>query len=966
MALLVFSFLVVVLIWLEAGPDSAEELRQIEQLIRRGDYVAAEKLATDAIVHFPENPEFAWLAAVSAAQADHAEEAFRWTEQVPQGTPRHLDAARLRAKLAEDPLHRLRDAELAGLSILQQSPGDLRTHELLAKQYGLTARRFEAIPHVLEMIRGGEETDLILLLGRERGIIQDDEKLRRARMALPDDPRPVLGQAWHAINEERHADAELLLKEALRLGPELPATWAAWGRWLADRKSIGPWREWVTTCPASAEVHPDVWRARGEWADTQSDKDAALRCYWECVRRSPETRPATMRFAQLLADAGQTEPARRCQVYLEQLLALETAQDRAFSSQAGGDLGSLLGLVKRYHDAGRLWEALALCRLAAAMNPNQSAAAEQLSVLTRDTVNLPLTLTAPQWNPATGLDFSALPLPGIETRENPHSEGKHAASTLISFDEQSTAAQLHFRYEDGARGPRRLMHEITGGGIAFLDYDIDGFPDVFCSQGGTQPPLYPTDRSDQLFRNQNGVRFENRSTPAGIQEQGFGQGVSVGDLNSDGFPDLFVGNIGENALWINQGDGTFVEASSDWGLQGAVWTTSSVIADLNQDGHPDLYEVNYLQGNQLFERICKHADGSDSQCMPFDFEAEPDRVWINSGAGQWVDGKAILSRVADGKGLGVVAWRPALAEKLCVFVANDTTPNFLWIPRQQNGHWQLEEQGILAGVALSQDGKPQGSMGIAVGDVDQDQRFDLCVSNFLAESFAIYRAKDDLNFQDQARETGLRELTLNRLGFGTQFFDADCDGQLELFLANGHIQDLSRLGRPYRMPPLFCAWNGERFEEIHPPSLGKYFQSEWLARAAAVGDWNQDGLLDLLVSHLDDTTKLLTNTSPATRGSLSLRLVARDSARDAVGTIVTIRCGERRWVRQLIGGGGYQATNESSIAWGLSSARQIDELVIDWPSGRQQRMTNLQLPFRGIAIEGRERVMSFTPSSNAE
>lgn len=966
MALLVFSLLVAILVWLGTGPDSAEKQRQIEQLIRRGDYVAAEKLAADAIVHFPENPEFVWLAAASAAQADHAEEAFRWTEQVSLDASRYLDAARLRAKLAEDPLSRLRDAELAGLSILQQRPDDLRSHELLAKQYGLTARRFEAIPHVLELIRRGEETDLILLLGRERGIIQDDEKLRRARTALPDDPRPVLGQAWHAINEERHADAELLLKEALRLGPELPATWAAWGRWLAERKAIGPWREWVAACPELADVHPDVWRSRGEWADAQSDKDAALRCYWECVRRSPESHPATMRFAQLLAEAGQTEPARRCQIYLEKLLVLETEQDRAFSSQAGGDLGTLLGLVKRYHDAGRLWEALALCRVASEMDPNQPAVAEQLTALTRDTANLPLTLTAPQWNPASGLDFSALPLPGTESRENRHSESQHAVSTHISFDERSAAAQLHFRYEDGARGPRLRMHEITGGGVAFLDYDIDGFPDVFCSQGGTQPPPNPTDRSDQLFRNQNGIRFENRSTPAGIQEQGFGQGVSVGDLNSDGFPDLFVGNIGENALWINQGDGTFVEASEDWGLQGSAWTTSSVIADLNRDGHPDLYEVNYLRGNQLFERICKHADGTDSQCMPYDFDAEPDRVWVNSGEEHLVDGAAILSRAADGKGLGVVAWRPALSEQLCVFVANDTTPNFLWVPRQQNGHWQLAEQGILAGVALSQDGKPQGSMGIAVGDVDQDQRMDLCVTNFLAESFAIYRAKDDLNFQDQARETGLRDLTLNRLGFGTQFFDADCDGQMELFLANGHIQDLSRYGRPYRMPPLLCTWGGARFEEIRPQSLGEYFQSGWLARAAAAGDWNQDGLLDLLVSHLDDTTKLLTNTSPATRGTLSLRLVARDSARDAVGTIVTIRCGERRWIRQLIGGGGYQAANESSIAWGLSSALQIDELVIDWPSGRQQRIANLQLPFRGIAVEGLDRVMGFSPSPEAK
>jgi len=938
-------------IWFGSGEDWKLRYRMIEEAEGR-DTNRALELAKEATELYPDHPEFLWMATQLAQRANQREEAYRLACEIPDSLPWSLAALRLRATLADNPMHFLGEAEAACQKLLKAVPDERGAHEQLAQQYGLTARRFEAIPHILELVRSNHETDLILLIGRERGIIQNDEKLRACRKAAPQDPRPLLGLAWHAMNEERHSEADTLLQEALRLGADMPAVWGLRGRWLATRNQLGPWSEWIRNCPASAESHPDVWLARAQWADHQNDHAAVLRCYWECVRLSPELRQATMRFAQLLAESGNATAATRCQQYLEKLIALESAQDQAFSSGAPQEASTLPFLIDKYQEAGRLWEALALSRVAVQLAPQDPEQARRLAELTQATQDLPLVMTAPSFNPAASLDFSTLPLPRADTTPSHDVRPSPAeSSSSISFEDQSISTGFRFRFEDGSRGPRLKMNEITGGGIGVLDYDVDGFPDLFCSQAGNNPPQQPADLSDQLFRNEQGVRFQNAGPSAGIYERGFGQGVAVGDLNSDGFGEIFVGNIGANALWVNEGDGTFTESSAAWGLEGAVWTTSSLIADLNRDGHPDLYEVNYLKGEKLFERTCKLPDGSASQCMPFDFEGETDRLWLNSGDGRLVDATSSLSRVPNGKGLGISAWSPDPQGPVCVLVANDTTPNYFWVPEEHAGQTTWSEQALLAGLALSQEGKPQGSMGISVGDIDGDSRMDACVTNFLAESFAFYRADDAMSFRDEARESGLRDLTWNRLGFGTLMLDADADGELELFLANGHIQDLTRTGRPYRMPPLLCRWKNQQFQAVEPKTLGRYFESDWLARAAASLDWNRDGRIDLLIGHLDDPTLLLTNTSSQSGKSITLRLIARNSAREAIGTTVTFRQGKRTWTRQLIGGGGYQASSEPLIH-GAVSGDALDELIIDWPSGTRQRFENVPTPFRGAVLEG--------------
>ncbi|HIB63631.1 MAG TPA: VCBS repeat-containing protein, partial [Phycisphaerales bacterium] len=345
---------------------------------------------------------------------------------------------------------------------------------------------------------------------------------------------------------------------------------------------------------------------------------------------------------------------------------------------------------------------------------------------------------------------------------------------------------------------------------------------------------------------------------AGISERGFGQGVTIGDYNSDGFPDVYVANIGGNTLWRNNGDGTFTNVTDTANLKSDEWTTSCVMADLNQDGLCDIYDVNYLTGSDIFDRVCKHANGSPALCMPFDFDGQPDRLWINQGNGQFHDAtKELLSTVPNGKGLGIAVWDATGNGELSWVVANDTTPNFFFSPEKSpNDVVTFRERGILSGLAYNSDGKAEGSMGIALGDANQDGLTDLLMTNFLNESNTLYLGSPNEYFTDATRDYNLEDSSIPVLGFGTQFVDLDLDGVEELFVSNGHIDDLRKYGKPYRMRPQVLLSTEGKFTSLDGDNLGEYFQSEWLGRSVARLDWNRDGRDDLIVGHLDTPTAL--------------------------------------------------------------------------------------------------------------
>jgi tetratricopeptide (TPR) repeat protein len=834
----------------------------------------------------------------------------------------------------------------------------VEAHSGLAQLLVLSGRKGEAVSSILQLVRQGVETDMLFLLALQDTVINDRPALDAARKADPNDANSLVGLAWRASRAERVDEALGLLREAVQRQPDLAFPHVALGRLLLDQRRFDELAECLKSLPADADLVGEVWFLRAQLCVHEGQVREAVRCYWEGLKRSPESKVATFHLAGLLSEVGATGEAARFVERVRLLQESEAVQHRVLYSRDQSRIDPLLELIRSYEQVGRVWEAFGWCQVAVRMDDTNIEAQRRLRELQSQVDGMPLQLVADLANTALSVDLSQFPLPSVRTttvtpRDMPNGA---AAKSTLSFREDSTQSGLQFRYFSGTEGPpSRRMFEFTGGGVGVLDYDVDGFSDVYFTQGchwpiGSQKEAH----TDRLFANRTGQSFRDVTEKAGLVEAGFGQGVTVGDFNSDGFPDLYAANIGGNCLWSNNGDGTFSNVTELAGVAADEWTTSCVMADLNGDAFPDIYAVNYVTAPDVFDRVCRHGDGSPKLCMPYDFEATIDRLWLNDGDGRFTDAtQSVCTTAPKGMGLGVVAWDVDGSGRLSLLVANDTTPNlFLTNDSPGEGPFRLNERGIETGLALNGDGKATGCMGVAMGDVDDDGRIDLFITNFFDEPNTLYTNSVPGFFEDRSRSAGLYSPSLNKLGFGTQFLDSDLDGRLELFVANGHVDDLRRAGRPYRMSPQLFGPVGRSFVEIEATSLGPYFQSERLGRAVARLDWNRDGQDDLIVGHLEDPCALLTNTTPDAGRFLSLKLFGTASSRDAIGTIVRATIGGRTLTRQLTAGDGYQASNERRIIIGTEAAAAIDRLTVRWPSGREQTFDDVASSQEAILVEG--------------
>jgi len=334
------------------------------------------------------------------------------------------------------------------------------------------------------------------------------------------------------------------------------------------------------------------------------------------------------------------------------------------------------------------------------------------------------------------------------------------------------------------------------------------------------------------------------------------------------------------------GDGTFEDVTGISGTGDPRWTYSCVIADLNGDSLPDIYSVNYLESNDVYERICRHRDGLPRLCMPFQFDGAQDQLYLNLGDGRFenVTGTAGIQH-KDGKGLGIVVADFTDDNQPDIFVANDTVANFLFVNQSATspGTLAFADEGVIRGVAFNGSGKAEGCMGVAVDDADGDGRLDLFVTNFHQETNTLFLQSGPGLFKDQTTRSGLAANSLPLLGFGAQFLDADLDGAPDLIATNGHIDDLSAYGRPYKMRTVLY-WNqgSGQFREVPARVAGEFFQAEALGRGMAKWDWNRDGREDVTVSFLDRPAALLTNTTRTTGHFIALTFSGKQSSRDAL------------------------------------------------------------------------------------
>jgi hypothetical protein len=502
------------------------------------------------------------------------------------------------------------------------------------------------------------------------------------------------------------------------------------------------------------------------------------------------------------------------------------------------------------------------------------------------------------------------------------------------------------------------MFESTGGGTAVIDYDLDGWPDLFLTQGvewplGADRPAPSNKYRDQLYRNR-GHRFENitnSSFPDG--EEGYGQGCSAGDFDNDGFPDLYIANIGANQLLRNNGDGTFSDISRSASISGDAWTTSCLIADLNADGNPDLYDVNYLQGEHIFSIEC-----SANRCSVRNYQGAPDQVQLSRGDGTFETVPDATPK-ANAKGLGIVLFHVDQEPMPSLFIANDQVPNFFLRPSSNNGTYTNE--GPIRGLAVNMYGQATASMGVAAGDVNHDGMLDLFVTNFEGEAKNLFLQREHGFFEDSIFGSGIMSAGIPYVGWGTQFLDADNDGELDLVVTNGHIADFHEKGVDYRMPIQFFRSIGPaRFAQIPGASAGALFERNLFGRSLAKFDWNRDGRTDFVVSCIDSDAILATGLCPTRNHWLDIRLHARTSARDAIGAIVDVHVGSTVYSQQMIAGDGYHASNQRTLHFGLGLAPSVDRLTVRWPSGANSDFGPVSLDETIDLIEGVPHVIEQT------
>jgi len=924
-----------------------------------GNAEVAEKLAWEAWNLDPNLNAAALLAAQAASSRNEFSKAANYASHVNGNDPSTQFAAlKILADLYHFRLYRLTDAENAYRSALQISADDFECNAGLANLLGLCGRRAEAVPIVLNLIRLGQASDLLMLLAREDAVVNDVATLEEANRRSANDPLPRVGLAWHAVEKGENELAVRMLREAISLDSKLVCARVALAKQFGttgEFDELGQIVHDLAELKAQTDEFADMWIARGRLAEHQGNALGAIRCYAEAASRTPDSKLANARLAQLLSQHGETTAAKNFGAYAVSLQALRDAQDRVFFTRSAPRLDDMLALIGQYETVGRVWEAYGWCQVGLGIDPSQTQLQIKMKQLEQILAKAPLQLVVPSAMPSNAMELARYPLPTIRDDFKSATVANIDAAPDFKLRDDAKLAKLEFRFVNGTdKVAERRMYEFTGGGIGVIDFDLDGWPDAVFTQGTRWPPSsQPQIFKDKLFRNIQGEFFEDVNQ-LNLVDDGFGQGIAVGDYDSDGFPDIYVAQIGQNRLLHNNGDGTFADHTEQASIPQSSWTTSSIIADLNGDSFPDLYDVNYVQGTDVFERICADSDGQPAMCLPGDFDAAADCLWINDGRGSFTDGTlSELSSVPAGKGLGVVAFDAEGNGQLGLFVANDTTPNFWFQPSLlSSGRYKISEQGLASGLAFSGEGKAKGCMGVAASDVNDDGKIDLLVTNFLNESNTLYLNQGMGQFSDGTLASGLQEPSRRVLGFGTQFLDLDLDGNTELFVANGHIDDLSRRNIPYEMQAqLFTVRNG-RFSLQRPTDARPYFREKRLGRSVVKLDWNRDGREDLLVGHLNSQYSLLTNLT--TGGNrITLRLIGTKSNRDAIGAAVEVDYVERHLTAQITAGDGYQASNQRQLFFGLGKKDRADRIRIRWPSGLTQELVNIEAGSELTVIEGR-------------
>ena len=958
----------------QVGVDNT--LRSAKQFAAMGDMEKARKLIRQVLLQSPTSPQTNWEIIALLRSMNAHSEAADLIEQLPVAAIIKMNhVAESFDSLIHSKRFDLADSFLRDcIEAESESPV---AHRLLAQLLNSQGRRFEASQSVLELIRLRSVTRLELLSLVD---VSGPYLLVDFRPVLGDASTTLFGmhearQLWFSSRPDR-VKAIQQLEQIDQRHSQHPAYVSLALRFYAENSQWQHFQDLLAKRPESVDQYPDYWQAIGAWYFHRSDVQNAAAAWIECLKLDPTNRSA-LRTLIASQDSLDEDSTLKLQSWLADL-------DKLFRMARDATPDQASWIAKTLRSRIRPWEATAWSKITAQANGQLASMIQNLNAThaqilqweSKYSLDDVRTIRLQQNLPAKlqGLALPIVPLSriAVDSTNTNGSQSDQQRDRVFRFNAVAKRSGIDTSYVNAypANGSDFRLYQANGGGLAVIDYDLDGNLDAYVAQAGGEP--YKKDSvANQLFR-QTDEQFRETTQKANVGDLGYGQGICVGDVNQDGLPDIIVANIGDNVLFVNQGDGTFLQRDDKLKPGSPSWTSSIGLADLDGDHLPDLVAVNYINDPDAMTARCK---SPFDQCQPQSYRAAKDQFYRLSSAGTFdpIDKSSqdnFLDSDTDsryGFGLIIANFDDRFGNDL--FISNDGDLNHFWQSTgdaneatSKTATYRLAESAALTGCAAGHLGNAQACMGVAAGDMDGNGRLDLHVCNFYGESSNLFLQVNRGFFSDATIRRGIEPVSKQQLGFGTQGADFDNDGRLDLFVLNGHLFDRKDGKVPFRMKPQLLTGTETGFIDAKVESDADH-ESFWerpaLGRTVAQGDFNRDGRLDLICNHLDGPVELLRNQTDEAGHWVTLELVGVDSERDAIGAKVIVTNGKQKQTAWMIGGDGYMCTNEACVHIGLGSdSESIERIDIEWPSGQRQQFANLSPDARYLVVEGSTQVFA--------
>ncbi len=970
--------------------DREKQLAEADQCMEAGNYNEANSLLTSLLLINPNDSEVLFRIANSTAAEGDLLKAVTFLNSI---SPDDLEAGLPALGQAADWYAQLKlyaEAENRYRRLLKIAPQASIAHRRLALLLNRQGRRHEAAVHLRELCKIGDirqdELHALIVLSDAMGGESPTQNQPAGDPSSVNDPTDDVdyspindwGRSRILFTQRKYAEAASLLNadgtgvkkntsaEPTEVGEIMPASIVAFqGRVLAEAQNDTEFKKWLMQVENRQDVqeYAEYWAAIGTYLASRQKHEQATHAFLNALDRDPTDFRSINRLHQMLEQLGRTEQAERWEARWKANREILLANN-AISASNNPNVDAMNELASQLSGVGRKLEAV-LWKMLESYHRGADQEIlnhwnQQLRQLVESKDGFPSTLV--RLCDMNQGSFSAPQLDQIREPVSDSAQPRDTGFTLSEIQPQmmnvANSVGLIHRFQP-ASAPLEsgfAMYHQAGGGVAVLDYDLDGSADLYFAQGAADSPDFMSKTSNPLFRNLE-AQFSEVTQQAEASEYAYTIGCTSGDWNQDGFPDLVTANIGTNRILINNGDGTYRAESLSSSKNLQTMPASIAIADLNQDGLPDLYEANYIEDAKIDLRPDRDANGNVIEAVgPADFAPARDRIGIRDA-----DGKIVFETISETpssihRGLGVVIADFDQKKGNDVFVGNDKSPNQLWTFNSQSLTWA--DVAMPLGVAYSFDGGGTASMGIAAGDFDHSGSLDLHIANFQNESACLYLAQSE-SFQDRAAQFRLGVPSYEVLGFGSQSIDFNNDGLLDLAVTNGHIDNYQKMSGPFMQRFQLFRNTGNRFEELIVNDASEYLDEGHLGRAMARLDFNNDGRDDLVITHLNEPSALLKNQTSTQNHWLQVQLVGTKSERDAIGAMITVFSDQHQSTQWIVGGDGYLCRNQALASFGLGTSKRIEKVEIQWPSGQKQVIKGLELNRRIIVIENIDQWHAF-------